>query len=321
MSKLTQEQKVEILSMKAAGYSSRHIAATVLGSATKKSTVNDFVARENFDEVMEVEDAVKQPVIKIIDVETAPEIAYTFRRFKAFISPDQVIKRGYLLSYSIADLHTAEVEGKNLSDYPLFDIDHTDDWELCQDLWRILDEADVVVAHNGYKFDRAYINQRFAFHGMKPPSTYVVVDTLKAAKKQFFLPSNSLKEMGAYFETESEKLDNEGFPLWKACCEGDRDAFGRMQTYNDGDVVSLRDLYIKILAWIPQHPNLAAYYEDENRRCPRCGKDHLVPVAGKFYNTAVSTFQVLRCTSCQSLSRGRVNLRSKEKRANTVIGI
>ena len=322
MSKLTSEQKIEIASMKAAGYSSRHIAAKVLGSASRKSTVNDFLARgESLSEIRDIADGIKQPVIKIIDVETAPEIVYSFRRFKAFISPDQVIKRGYLLSYSISDLYTGEVEGKNLTSYPLFDIDHTDDWELCQDLWQILDDADVVVAHNGYKFDRAYINQRFAYHGMKPPSTYVVVDTLKAAKKQFALPSNSLKEMGAYFETESEKLDNEGFPLWKACCEGDRSAFERMQTYNDGDVVSLRDLYIKILAWIPQHPNLAAYYEDEVRRCPRCGKDHLVPVPDKFYNTAVSTFQVLRCTSCSSLSRGRVNLRSKEKRASTVIGI
>lgn len=321
MSKLTEEQKIEILSMKAAGYSSRYIAATVLGSASKKSTVNDFIARENFDHTIEIEDAVKQPVIKIVDVETAPEIVYSFRRFKAFISPEQVIKRGYLLSYSSADLYTGEVVGRNLTSYPLFDIDHTDDWELCLELWNVLDEADIIVAHNGYKFDRAYINQRFAYHGMQPPSHYVVVDTLKAAKKQFALPSNALKEMCLYFETESFKLDNEGFPLWKACCEGDRDAFGRMQTYNDGDVVSLRDLYIKILAWIPQHPNLSAYYEDENRRCPRCGKDHLEVVPGKFYNTAVSTFQVLRCTSCSSLSRGRVNLRSKEKRANTVIGI
>ena len=226
-----------------------------------------------------------------------------------------------MLSYSSADLHTGEVEGKNLSSYPLFDIDHTDDWELCQDLWNLLNEADVVVAHNGYKFDRAYINQRFAYHDMAPPSNYVVVDTLKAAKKQFALPSNSLKEMGAYFETESEKLDNEGFPLWKACCEGDRDAFERMQIYNDGDVVSLRDLYMKILPWIPQHPNLSAYYPDEKVRCSRCGSDHVHVVTGKQYHTAVSSFDIIRCESCGGLSRSRANTRSKDKRAATIIGI
>lgn len=320
MSKLTNEQKIEIVSMKAAGYSSRKIAEVVLGNSSKKSTINDYLARENSPHKGKPVDK-GGPVIKIVDVETAPEIAYSFRRFKAFISPEQVIKRGYLLSYSVADLHTAEVVGRNLSNYPLFDIDFTDDWELCQELWQVLDEADIIIAHNGYKFDRAYINQRFAYHGMQPPSHYVVIDTLKAAKKQFALPSNALKEMCLYFETESFKLDNEGFPLWKACCEGDRSAFERMQTYNDGDVVSLRDLYIKILPWIPQHPNVSAYYEDEVPRCPRCGSVHVAIEAGKKYNTAISTFNVIRCSDCGGLSRDRVNTRSKEKMRNTVIGI
>lgn len=320
MSKLTDEQKVEIVSMKAAGYSSRKIAATVLGSASKKSTINDYLARVDSPLRGQPEDK-GGPVIKIVDVETAPEVVYSFRRFKAFISPEQVIKRGYLLSYSVADLHTGEVTGRNLTDYPLFDIDYSDDWELCQELWHVLNDADIIIAHNGYKFDRAYINQRFAFHGMIPPSHYVVVDTLKAAKKQFALPSNALKEMCLYFETESFKLDNEGFPLWKACCEGDRDAFGRMQTYNDGDVVSLRDLYLKILPWIPQHPNVSAYYEDEVARCPRCGSVHVHIESGKKYNTAISTFNVIRCEDCGGLSRDRVNTRSKEKMANTIIGI
>lgn len=320
MSKLTEKQKIEILERKEQGFSSRAIASLVLGSSSRKSTVNDFLAREAG--VITVQTIKKDgPVIKIIDVETAPEIAYSFRRFKAFISPEQVIKRGYLLSYSIADLHTGEVEGKSLADYDLFDIDHTDDYDMCQDLWRIMDEADVLIAHNGVKFDRAYINQRFAYHGMVPPSPYVVVDTLKAAKKQFALPSNALKEMCIYFETENFKLDNEGFPLWKACCEGDRDAFDRMQTYNDGDVLSLRDLYLKLLAWIPQHPNVAAYYNDDACRCSRCGSTDVAVVPGKFHQTAVSSFEVIRCAQCDSLSRGRVNLRSKEKRGNTIIGI
>lgn len=322
MSKLTEEQKKEIFAYKTQGFSSRAIASLVLGSSTRKSTVNDFLARATISDLSVIPEETKDgPVIKVVDVETSPEIAYSFRRFKAFISPEQVIKRGYLLSYSSADLHTGEVEGKNLTDYDLFDIDHTDDYAMCQSLWDLLDNADIIVAHNGIKFDRAYIHQRFAYHGMKPPSPYVVVDTLKAAKKQFALPSNALKEMCLYFETENFKLDNEGFPLWKACCEGDRDAFGRMQTYNDGDVLSLRDLYLKLLAWIPQHPNVSAYFKDEVCRCSRCGSEDVSIVPGKYWNTGVSTFEIVRCSQCDSLSRSRVNVRSKEKRANTVLGI
>ena len=320
MSRLTEDQKIEIVSLKAQGLSSRKIASVVLGSESKKSTINDYLARE--DSPLRGAPVNKGgPVINVIDVETAPEIAYTFRRFKAFISPEQVISRGYLLSYASADLKTGEVEGRNLANYPLFDIDHTDDWELCQDIWALLDRSDIVIAHNGIKFDKAYINQRFAYHNMQPPSHYVVIDTLRAAKKQFALPSNALKELCLYFETENFKLDNEGFNLWKECREGKRDAFERMQTYNDGDVLSLRDLYLKILAWIPQHPNLSAYYKDEKVRCPRCGGEHVHVVEDKQYHTAVSSFNIIRCEDCGSLSRDRVNTRSKGKIKNTVIGI
>lgn len=322
MSKLTEEQKREITSYKAQGFSSRAIASIVLGSSSRKSTVNDFLAREAFDEVFEVIEEKKDgPVVKILDVETAPELVFTFRRFKAFVSPEQVVERGFLLSYSSADLKTGEVTGRNLTDYSLFDIDHHDDYALCLDIWNELDAADIIIAHNGVKFDRAYINQRFAYHGMQPPSHYVVVDTLKAAKKNFALPSNALKELCLYFETENFKLDNEGFSLWKACWDGDRDAFGRMQTYNDGDVASLRDLYLKILAWIPQHPNVGAYYSDESCRCPKCGSKDVAVIEGKFFHTAVSTFEIIRCKECGSQSRGRANLRTKEKRTNTIVGI
>lgn len=71
MSKLTDEQKALIVSMKAQGYSSRKIAQEVLGSSTKKSTVNDYLARVNSPHRGAPQDK-GGPVIKIIDVETAP---------------------------------------------------------------------------------------------------------------------------------------------------------------------------------------------------------------------------------------------------------
>lgn len=322
MSRLTDQQKADIFAMRSQGFSSRAIASAVLGSSTKKSTVNDLISREESTNAIQAIAGRDKPNILVIDVETAPEIGYFFRRFKAFIAPEQVIKRGYLLSYSAVGLDDGdEVIGRNLTSYNLFEIDHTDDYELCLELWDLLDEADVVIAHNGQKFDRAYINQRFAYHELPPPSNYVVIDTLRAAKKQFALPSNALKEICMYFETENFKLENEGFPLWKACCEGDENAFQRMQTYNDGDVVSLRDVYRKLLPWIPQHPNVAAYYKDSACRCPRCGSTEVSVVKDKFYNTGVSTFEILRCSSCNGLSRARVNLRTKEKRVNTIIGV
>lgn len=78
--KLTQSTKDAILTMKAQGFSSRHIGR-VLGVG--KSTVNDFLAaqRNIGEEVLEgvkyvAEQKVKPPArILIIDIETAPFLA------------------------------------------------------------------------------------------------------------------------------------------------------------------------------------------------------------------------------------------------------
>lgn len=38
--------------------------------------------------------------ILILDIETAPNIAYVWRTFKEFISPKQMISNSYIMSYA-----------------------------------------------------------------------------------------------------------------------------------------------------------------------------------------------------------------------------
>ncbi len=225
-----------------------------------------------------------------------------------------------MLSYSSVDLWGSdEVESRNLTHYPAFDEDIHDDYDLIRDMWELLDGTDVIIAHNGDRFDKPYIQARFAYYGFPPPSPFVVIDTLKTLKRQFKLGANSLKEATTFFDTPAKKQDNSGFSLWKRCFFGDKEAFGEMQEYNDYDVLSLRDLYRKILPWVTQHPNLSSYYEDDKVRCPRCGSEDVSLEKGKHTHTNASTFEVVRCNSCNSLSRNRVNLKSKDKKANTLI--
>ena len=65
--------------------------------------------------------------------------------------------------------------------------------------------------------------------------------------------------------------------------EGDVDAFGRMKDYNIGDIPTLRELYLKIRAYIPNHPNVALYFGDSEdvMRCGVCGSKHLELLEGK----------------------------------------
>lgn len=320
--RLTEKEVNDIINAAEEGYSHRFIARNILGSESRKSTVSDLIRRK-IDTISIVDDLIeeKKPKIAVIDIETSMEISYHFGRFKVFISPEQVIQRAYILSYSAVFLDSDKVIGKNLTNFESFDYDVTDDKELVEDIWHFLNAVDIVIAHNGVKFDQAYINQRFAYHGLPSPSPYKVIDTLKAVKKTFALPANSLKESCLYFGTENFKLDNAGVSLWIRCMQGEREAFEEMQTYNNGDVVSLKDLYTQILAWIPQHPNVSVYYPDESVRCPRCGSTDVDVHDETFVHTQVSSFQLISCNNCGGHSRGRVNFRSKGKRGNTIIPV
>ena len=83
---------------------------------------------------------------------------------------------------------------------------HEDDTRIVKDLWILLDEADVVIAHNGKKFDVPKCNARFIVAGLAPPSFYKQIDTLDIAKKQFGFSSNKLDALAGYFGFKT-KLD------------------------------------------------------------------------------------------------------------------
>lgn len=308
--------------------SKREIARRALGKESRESTVRhiektyipDNSCTHVFGEAQDYSThVVRQPKIFIGDVECAASMVYSFGRFKAFIKPDQVIQEPYLLTFAGKWLDNPSVQSYKLPDYVEFESDVTDDSALMKDLWRILDECDVFIAHNA-RFDVGWLNQRFAFHGMKPPSPYKVIDTLAAIRSSFSLPANSLAAACNYFGTDNRKLDNAGWSLWQRCMEGDAEAFVEMEEYNIGDIYSLEDLYLKVRPWMKNHPNLAAFSDDEQLRCPRCNSVHL-EMSSAIYKTQVSDYEIIRCLDCGGQARTRQNVRTKEKRANTIIPV
>jgi len=57
----------------------------------------------------------------------------------------------------------------------------------------LIDEADVVVAHNANGFDNKIAMARILSHGLTPPSPFVSVDTLITARRVFKFGANSLQ--------------------------------------------------------------------------------------------------------------------------------
>ena len=90
----------------------------------------------------------------------------------------------------------------------------------------ILDEADIIIAHNGDRFDLRKIKARFLSNGIMPPMPYKTIDTLKVARKEFALTSNKQDYITKLLGVQ-EKLDTD-FQLWVDCMDGYIDALKRI---------------------------------------------------------------------------------------------
>lgn len=176
---------------------------------------------------------------------------------------------------------------------------------LLKEVWELLDEADIVIAHNGKQFDIPTLIARFLFYGLKPPSPYRVIDTKQEFKKYTKTGSNKLDDLGDYYGL-GRKIEHEGFPLWKACMAGDRNAWQKMKKYNKQDVLLLEKIYLKLRPWISNHPNLSMYLEQTS--CPKCGSVMGFNKSG-FYTNTSTRYQVYRCKNCRGQARSIVNLR------------
>ena len=295
------------------GYSWREIARRI---NVPKSTVSDFL-RKYVDEKAEAEK--DRPKVLFLDVEVSPSVVVAFSRFKAFSTPDHVLKEPYMLTYALSWAHETGVQGMAITDtMDEYDGDIDDDHGLISSLWEYLDRADIVVAHNA-KFDRGWFNQRCIVHGLNPPSPYKLVDTLQMLKKNFSLPSNRLDAAASFFGLERKK-SHSGISLWIRCMNGDRMAIEEMLEYNMGDIVTLEQLYNKLQPWCHDLPNMALYYSDSKIRCCGCGSSN-VRITNKFAYTALSKYEAVVCNECGKWSRIRRNLRSRDQMKNTLANI
>jgi len=188
-------------------------------------------------------------------------------------------------------------------------------------LWKLLDEADIVIAHFGDKFDIPILNTRAIIHGLSPYSSIKSIDTKKVVSSTFKFPSNKLDALATYFGLEG-KLKS-GFNLWKSCLQGSDHTrqvhLDKMFIYNIQDVKLLEEIYLILRPWIKSHPNVGLYIESDTTVCSNCGSKH-IEKTDKFYYTSAGKYPVYRC-ECGALTRGRFNEYDKEKRKNLTLSI
>lgn len=229
------------------------------------------------------------PRILVLDIETKPALAYTWRFFDVTIGLEQVVDHGGILCVG------AKWIGEKTAMF-------ASEWEhghegMLKRVHKWLQEADAVVTYNGDSFDLAKLNGEFLLYRLPPVGPTTSIDLYKTVRKMGFT-SKKLDFIGPALAI-GKKVKHEGFSLWRKVLDGDDKAQLRMTRYCLQDVSLTEKLYKTIRPYIKNHPHLGT---TKGTACGACG-GHRLHSRG-YRRTKAFRIQRLQCQSCGAWSDG-----------------
>lgn len=228
-----------------------------------------------------------------LDIETSPNVAYTWGLFNQNISLDQLVEPTRMLC--VAWKFDDE------------DMQFAAEWQrggharMVRRIHKAVDEADALVHYNGASFDERHLNREFIEHGLTPPTRPQTIDLCRTVKSRFRFASGKLAHVSEVLELREGKIKTH-FDLWTRVLAKEPAARAEMEAYNREDVALLVELYDELLPWIDRHPNVALYEGDEVMRCTHCASENLI--RNGLHRTSAGVFQRYACKDCGSFSRG-----------------
>ena len=183
-----------------------------------------------------------QGKVLIYDIETSYNIGKFWRAgYNLNINPGDIIHERAIICISYKWLGEEQV-------YSLTWDKNQCDKFLLEQFIPILDEADMIVAHNGDRYDLKFIKTRALKHNLKMLINYKQFDTLKVAKAKFMFNSNKLDYISKFLGAEG-KISTE-MKLWddiilRKCPK----ALIQMLDYCDEDVRQLEVVYNALVSW------------------------------------------------------------------------
>lgn len=237
-----------------------------------------------------------------IDIERFPRIVYEWqasRKYSSFTPESMVIQEGRMVSFAAKRLGDGQVYFS--SEY------HHGREKMLQTLWNIMDRAQIINSYNGSRFDIPHINGEFRDSNFPVPSPYKQIDLMSTVKRKFNYDHNRLKDIQKRWNLAQEKMENEGFDLWKRCMAGDPEAWEIMKQYNMQDVRGTEVALLQNYQWLTGSiPNLGLW-SGRDMVCPACGSDEVNPDGAAA--TGVTLYVAYRCDNCgyRSRSNEKVN--------------
>jgi DNA polymerase elongation subunit (family B) len=224
------------------------------------------------------------------DLETAPNIGLFWEAgYKKNIGYENIIKERAIICICYKWEDEKEVSSLHW-DYK------QSDKKMLEAFIKICIEADEMVAHNGDRFDLAWIRTRCLFHGIQMFPNYVTIDTLKISRSKFKFNSNRLDYIGKFLGI-GKKIKTE-FSLWKdILLHKDKVAMAKMIKYCQMDVILLEKVYKKLASHIPAKSHFGVIFGQDRKSCPECGSDDLIRSKNRTTATGLRKIQYI-CKTC-----------------------
>lgn len=254
-----------------------------------------------------------KPKILLLDIETSPMLSYVWALFSEQGGLPMLKKDWNILSWAAKwygedkIMQMDQRKAKNIED----------EKAILKGMWKLLDEADIVITHNGDKFDLKKLNTRFVKFDLGKPSPYRSIDTLKIARKHFSFTSNKLEYLAEFLKCKFKKMKSKKFPgvtMWDQCLARNPEAWKEMEAYNKQDVLTLEAVYDKLKPW-DKTINFSIFNAG-NHICS-CGSTELIKKGTTDYSyTNHGYYQRYRCKSCGAPYTDKTNLLTPEQRKN-----
>jgi len=240
----------------------------------------------------------RAPKVLTLDIENSAMVVETWSAYEA--DAVRILRPTFVMCVAGKWLNADRPFVYGMVDYPLYKKDKLNDREVCKAIWKDMDEADVVITHNGDNHDLKILNARFYYHKLGLPSPYISIDTKKLAKKVGRFPTNKLKHIRE-FRGEKLKEDSGGYGVWERCLEGSVKDWKHLMKYCKNDVVITEATYLELRPYAPAVANLSVFQERDG--CPQCGR--VILIKRGFIYTKTGRTPRFSCNACGGWSRGK----------------
>lgn len=240
-----------------------------------------------------------EPRVVLYDIETSHNLVAKFSLREEYVPHTNIIQERFVICGAWKVLGEKRVHAVSLlDDKARYRKNPHDDYHVVETLCEVLSGADVIVAHNGDKFDWKWLAGRALVQGLPPMPPVPSIDTLKAARRAFCLNSNRLDYLGKLLGFGGKTSTPPG--LWIDVLKGDQKAIHTMVDYNKRDVELLEQVFRKLQPFIPDHFNRQLVGAIG---CPRCGSNKMQ--ARGEQRSLTQVYQRFQCRDCGGWFRQR----------------